>query len=218
MIAPAKGLSGQIAAYSVAKSIAVVPLRGGSVATVQLRHGLPNRGGWFAMKHALNCWAVVVFAIALVASGCSPKEKPSAGPESPGTPTQSEQTSVLRIKDKGVTAKGGTLHVLMDEDFDSLDPADNYITSAQEVGRLIYRSLTFINDVPVGTHRSSQTSPRVLGFPATTGGPGRTASPGPEVRRRPPDHRSRRQVRRHALVRERRVHARSDLDARLARE
>ena len=100
------------------------------------------------MKRALNCWAVVVVAIALAASGCSPKEKPNAEPESPGTPTQSEQPSVLRIKDKGVTAKGGTVYVLQAYDFDSLDPADNYRINSAEVGRLIYRSLTFIKDTP----------------------------------------------------------------------
>jgi peptide/nickel transport system substrate-binding protein len=102
------------------------------------------------MKHLWKSSAVAVCAIALMASGCSSKEKTTAAPESSGTATPSDPASVLRIKDKGVTAKGGTVRVLLDGDFDSLDPADNYITAAQEVGRLIYRSLTFINDVPGG--------------------------------------------------------------------
>lgn len=55
---------------------------------------------------------------------------------------------MLRIKDRGVTANGGTVFVLQDGDFDSLDPANNYQPNAQEVGRLIYRTLTFINDAP----------------------------------------------------------------------
>ena len=100
------------------------------------------------MKRLFTSWCVVVFATALVASGCSANDEPGAKPESPDTPTQSGQSSVLRIKDEGVTAKGGTAYVLQAYDFDSLDPADNYRINASEVGRLIYRSLTFIKDTP----------------------------------------------------------------------
>ena len=100
------------------------------------------------MKHRLKSLAVVVVAAALTAAGCSSNDKPSGKPESSGTETQSAESSVLRIKDKGVTAKGGTVYVLQAYDFDSLDPANNYRTNAQEVGRLIYRTLTFIKDTP----------------------------------------------------------------------
>ena len=93
---------------------------------------------------ALKRWAAVAFAVALVATGCSSKDKP----ESSDSPTRSESTSALRIKDKGVTAKGGTVYVLQDGDFDSLDPVNNYQPNAQEVGRLLYRTLTFIKDTP----------------------------------------------------------------------
>jgi peptide/nickel transport system substrate-binding protein len=99
------------------------------------------------MEHRLKSLAVVVIA-ALTAAGCSPNDKPSGAPESADPGKQSAESSVLRIKDKGVTAKGGTVYVLQAYDFDALDPANNYKTNSQEVGRLIYRTLTFINDTP----------------------------------------------------------------------
>jgi hypothetical protein len=37
---------------------------------------------------------------------------------------------------------------LNDSDFESLDPANNYVTNSGDVGRLIYRTLTFIKDTP----------------------------------------------------------------------
>ncbi|MFD8388899.1 ABC transporter substrate-binding protein [Streptomyces sp. NPDC059680] len=39
-------------------------------------------------------------------------------------------------------SKGGTLHVLSSLDLEHLDPARNYVTSSEDVGRLIYRTLT----------------------------------------------------------------------------
>ncbi|MGW7002414.1 ABC transporter substrate-binding protein [Streptomyces sp. NPDC054933] len=42
----------------------------------------------------------------------------------------------------GAAAKGGTLHVLSSIDLEHLDPARNYVTSSQDVGRLLYRTLT----------------------------------------------------------------------------
>ena len=36
--------------------------------------------------------------------------------------------------------RGGTLHVLSSLDLEHLDPARNYVTSSQDVGRLIYRT------------------------------------------------------------------------------
>ena len=100
------------------------------------------------MKRRLKSCAVVVAAVALTATSCSSNDKSSDKPESSGPETPSAESSVLRIKDKGVTAKGGTVYVLQAYDFDSLDPANNYRINAQEVGRLIYRTLTFIKDTP----------------------------------------------------------------------
>jgi peptide/nickel transport system substrate-binding protein len=99
------------------------------------------------MRHRLKSFAVVV-AVALVATGCSSNDKSSDKPEPSGTGTPSAESSVLRIKDKGVTAKGGTVYVLQESDFDSLDPANNYRVNSSDVGRLIYRTLTFIKDTP----------------------------------------------------------------------
>ncbi|MGW2422034.1 ABC transporter substrate-binding protein [Streptomyces sp. NPDC001709] len=42
----------------------------------------------------------------------------------------------------GPASKGGTLHVLSSLDLEHLDPARNYVTSSEDVGRLIYRTLT----------------------------------------------------------------------------
>lgn len=106
--------------------------------------------GEVVMKRRLKSLAVVVVAAALTVSGCSSNDKPGAKPEPSGPATQSEPSSVLRIKDKGVTAKGGTVYVLQGYDFDSLDPANNYRTNSADVGRLIYRTLTFIKDTPGG--------------------------------------------------------------------
>src|SRR6476660_1640545 len=100
------------------------------------------------MKHRLKSLDLVVVAAALTAAGCSPNDKPSGEPASSGPETPSAEPSVLRIKDKGVTATGGTVHVLNAYGFDALDPANNYLTDSQEAGRLIYRTLTFIKDTP----------------------------------------------------------------------
>ena len=87
-----------------------------------------------------------VFVLAIAVTGCSSSDNSAPEPQT-ATPTPTESSSV-RIKDKGVTAKGGTVYVLQAYDFDSLDPANNYRTNSQEVGRLIYRTLTFIKDTP----------------------------------------------------------------------
>jgi peptide/nickel transport system substrate-binding protein len=44
--------------------------------------------------------------------------------------------------------KGGTLHVLSTLDLEHLDPARNYVTSSQDVSRLIYRTLTTFAAAP----------------------------------------------------------------------
>ncbi|MEU8925718.1 ABC transporter substrate-binding protein [Kitasatospora sp. NPDC048545] len=47
-----------------------------------------------------------------------------------------------------VPVKGGTLHVLSTIDLEHLDPARAYVTSTQDVGRLIYRTLTTFAPAP----------------------------------------------------------------------
>ncbi len=44
--------------------------------------------------------------------------------------------------------RGGTLHVLSSIDLEHLDPARAYVTSSQDVGRLIYRTLTTFAPAP----------------------------------------------------------------------
>jgi peptide/nickel transport system substrate-binding protein len=92
-------------------------------------------------------WSVVIAALALTVSGCSSNGQPGEKAEPSGTGTPSAQTNVL-IKDKGVTATGGTVNVLSTSELSSLDPADNYMSDSMAVGRLIYRTLTFIKDTP----------------------------------------------------------------------
>jgi peptide/nickel transport system substrate-binding protein len=87
--------------------------------------------------------AVFTAGVLTLTMSCSSSE-----PGSSGSGPNSEPSSVVRIKDKGVTAKGGTVQVLMAQDFDSLDPANSYVSDSQEVGRLIYRTLTFVKDTP----------------------------------------------------------------------
>ena len=74
------------------------------------------------MKYGLTSCVAVVAAVALTAAGCSSNEQSSDSAEPQGTATQSAKPSVLRIKDKGVVAKGGTVHVIQTYDYDSLDP------------------------------------------------------------------------------------------------
>ena len=65
-----------------------------------------------------------------------------------------------------VAVKGGTLHVLSTLDLEHLDPARNYVTSSEDVSRLIYRTLTT--------------------FAAAPGQAGREGRAGPGHRHRPP--------------------------------
>ena len=96
------------------------------------------------MKIQSRRWALAAVTAALVVAGCSPGDKAEPGDAAPPKPAD----SITRIKDKGVTAKGGTVYVLNSVDFASLDPANNYIIDSSEVGRLINRTLTFIKDTP----------------------------------------------------------------------
>jgi len=49
---------------------------------------------------------------------------------------------------QAAAGKGGTLHVLSSLDLEHLDPARNYVTSSQDVGRLVYRTLTTFAAAP----------------------------------------------------------------------
>ena len=97
------------------------------------------------MKIQSRRWALAAVTAALVVAGCSPGDKSEPGDAAPPKPAAD---SIVRIKDKGVTAKGGTVDVLNSVDWVSLDPANNYTIDSSEIGRLIYRTLTFIKDTP----------------------------------------------------------------------
>ncbi|MDT5003445.1 MAG: peptide/nickel transport system substrate-binding protein [Mycobacterium sp.] len=96
------------------------------------------------MKIQGRRWALAAVTAALVVAGCSPGDKSEPGDSAPPKPAD----SITRIKDKGVTAKGGTVYVLNSADFASLDPVNNYMTDSSEVGRLMNRTLTFVKDTP----------------------------------------------------------------------
>ncbi|MFD0568344.1 hypothetical protein ACFQ0T_02455 [Kitasatospora gansuensis] len=77
-----------------------------------------------------------------------------------------------------VAVRGGTLHVLSSIDLEHLDPARAYVTSSQDVGRLIYRTLTTFAPAPGPAARSCRT------WRPTPGGPATGRRPGPSPSRR----------------------------------
>jgi peptide/nickel transport system substrate-binding protein len=87
---------------------------------------------------------VVAVAMAVIVAGCTSVDKAKTA----DTPAPNASPSTTRIKDKGVTAKGGTVHVLNSANFESLDPVANYNVEDSAVGRLFNRTLTFIKDTP----------------------------------------------------------------------
>src|SRR4051794_13638152 len=103
-----------------------------------------GRGTGGHMRICSKRWALAAVTTALVVAGCSPGDKTEPAESAP--PKAAD--SIIRIKDKGVTAKGGTVGVLGTVDWSSLDPANNYLIDSSEVGRLIYRTLTFVKDTP----------------------------------------------------------------------
>jgi peptide/nickel transport system substrate-binding protein len=90
-------------------------------------------------------------AVALVAACSSSK---SGGGGASGGASSSSATSanagpgMNKVIQPGYTTKGGTVNILSDANFEHLDPVNNYVTNSGELGRLIYRTLTFIKDTP----------------------------------------------------------------------
>ncbi len=142
------------------------------------------------MTAHLNRVAGAVVATALVASGCFVRRH-----------TREPVCAIGAVRDRahqgqgGVTANGGTVYVLQAGDFESLDPANNYRTNAEVVGRLIYRSLTFAADTPgEGPVEFNPTSPSRWVPPATAAGRGPTSCGGGlQIRRWSAHHGSGRQ-------------------------
>jgi peptide/nickel transport system substrate-binding protein len=66
----------------------------------------------------------------------------------------------------GYTTKGGTVNILSDANYEHLDPVNNYVTNSVEFGRLIYRTLTFVNDAPGKTPKVEPDLAAKLGTPS----------------------------------------------------
>jgi len=77
------------------------------------------------------------------ASGSNPPSTSGSSSSSGGTPS----TGPAIIKG-GFTQKGGTVNILVQSNFEHLDPAQNYVTNSGDVGKLIYRTLTVFDDTP----------------------------------------------------------------------
>jgi len=76
-------------------------------------------------------------------SGTNPPPPSGSSSSSGGTPS----TGPALIKD-GYTVKGGTVNILVQANFEHLDPVQNYVTNSGNVGKLIYRTLTVFDDTP----------------------------------------------------------------------
>jgi len=87
-------------------------------------------------------------AIALVAGCSSSKSGGGGGAPSGGSSSGSNANANGKVVNPGYTTKGGTVNILNDSDFEHLDPVNNYVTNSGDIGRLIYRTLTFIKDTP----------------------------------------------------------------------
>ena len=93
-------------------------------------------------------------AVALIAACSSSKSNNNGGGASGGAssaPASAGNAAGLgKVIQPGYTTKGGTVNILSDANFEHLDPVNNYVTNSGELGRLIYRTLTFIEDTPGG--------------------------------------------------------------------
>lgn len=91
-------------------------------------------------------------------SGTNPPQSGSSAPSSSGNLGDA-------VINGGYNQKGGTVNVLVQADFEHLDPAQNYVTNSGDVGRLIYRTLTFIKDTPGETPEIKPDLAEGLGTP-----------------------------------------------------
>ncbi len=79
------------------------------------------------MKIQSRRWALVAATTALIVAGCGQSDEP----ESAGTAPPKPADSIIRIKDKGVTAKGGTVDVLNTVDWIVAGPREQLPHRAQ---------------------------------------------------------------------------------------
>lgn len=105
------------------------------------------------MKRTSLIAMTVATSAALVISACSSSKKGGTPNSSGGNPSSTGPSSSSSdlgppIINGGYTQKGGTVNILVQDDFEHLDPGKNYVTNSGDIGRLIYRTLTFIKDTP----------------------------------------------------------------------
>lgn len=91
-------------------------------------------------------------AIVLIASCSSSKKGGTSGSNPPPASGSSSSSSSggtgPAIIKSGYTQKGGTVNLLVQSNFEHLDPVQNYVTNSGDVGKLIYRTLTVFDDTP----------------------------------------------------------------------
>jgi peptide/nickel transport system substrate-binding protein len=109
-------------------------------------------------------------AVVLVAA-CSSSKSNGGGGASGGASSSASGSSnagpgMNKVIQPGYTTKGGTVNILSDANFEHLDPVNNYVTNSVELGRLIYRTLTFIKDTPGQTPQIEPDMAQSLGTPS----------------------------------------------------
>jgi peptide/nickel transport system substrate-binding protein len=91
-------------------------------------------------------------AVALIAACSSSKNNGGGGASGGASSTPASgggnAAGLGKVIQPGYTTKGGTVNILSDANFEHLDPVNNFVTNSGELGRLIYRTLTFIKDTP----------------------------------------------------------------------
>jgi peptide/nickel transport system substrate-binding protein len=91
-------------------------------------------------------------AVALVAACSSSKSNNNGGGASGGAssaPASASSAAHLGyVVQPGYKTKGGVVNILSNSNYEHLDPVQNYVTNSTEIGRLIYRTLTFVDDTP----------------------------------------------------------------------
>lgn len=106
------------------------------------------------MKRTTLIAMTVATSAALVLGACSSSKKSGTTNSSGSNPPPSGQSQSSStdlgpaIINGDYSQKGGTVNVLVQDDFEHLDPGKNYVTNSGDIGRLIYRTLTFIKDTP----------------------------------------------------------------------
>ncbi len=90
-------------------------------------------------------------ALIVLVAGCSSSKSGGSGggAKAPTTGASSAGPDLGKaVINPGYTTKGGTVQILANANFEHLDPVQNYVTNSGDIGRLIYRTLTFIKDTP----------------------------------------------------------------------